>query len=316
MRNEQEYIYMVYQKGSFSKAAQALYLTQPTLSIAIQKVESEIGMPLFDRSQKPLTLTDAGRIYIEALEEMRIVEHKLNSQLLDLTSMNVGSVRIGATNYFLSYILPPILLRFKKQYPGITLNITEAGAYELRELLKEQKLDITFLSHLDGSTSFKSYPAFRDRILLAVPADLPVNCLMEDCSMTCADIQAGRPWMDDQPCVDLKLLQDIPFVLLESKYDLRRRANSFFDAYGIEPNVYMEVSQIITAYNLAQAGIGATFVPDRAVGKNCKELLFYKLASPRADRNMMIATNRKSYLSTPVSCFVQMLIDYYNKGIQ
>ena len=65
MQNELIYIETVWQKGSFSKAAQALYLTQPALSLAIQKVENEIGMPLFDRSKKPLALTEAGQIYLD-----------------------------------------------------------------------------------------------------------------------------------------------------------------------------------------------------------------------------------------------------------
>ncbi len=140
MRNELEYIYLVYQKGSFTKAAQALYLTQPALSIAIQKIENEIGMPLFDRNQKPLGLTAAGRIYIDKIEQMRVLETELQSQLLDLTDMNTGTLRIGATSYIISRILPPVLLAFKKEYPGISLDIVEAGAYELKELLRTGSL--------------------------------------------------------------------------------------------------------------------------------------------------------------------------------
>lgn len=304
---------MVYQKGSFSKAAQALYLTQPALSIAIQKVEHEIGMPLFDRSQKPLALTEAGRFYIETLEQMRILEKQLNSQLLDLTSMNTGNVHIGASTYFISCILPPVLIRFKRKYPGVTLNITEAGSYELRELLKEQKVDITFLSHMEEGSPFKGRPAFRDRILLAVPADLPVNSLLRDFSMTSADVQAGQPWQEDQPCVDLTHFGQIPFVLLKPQYDLRRRADSFFEACGVEPNICMEVSQIVTSYALAQAGIGAAFVPDRTVTRACPELVFYKLDFPRTVRNMSVATNRKSYVSTAVSQFIEMFTAYYGE---
>lgn len=313
MRNEQEYIYMVYQKGSFSKAAQALYLTQPALSIAIQKVESEIGMPLFDRSQKPLALTEAGRIYIEALEEMKLLENRLQSQLLDLTSMNVGNVRIGATSYLLSCILPPVLLRFKKQYPGITLDIVEAGSYELRELLKDQKLDMMFLSRIEEHPFFEGRPAFQDRIIVAVPANLPVNKRIKEFAMTGTDIQMGRPWREDQPCIDLKVLKEVPFILLESKYELRRRSDRFFEECGIQPEVCMEVSQIVTAYTLAQARVGATFIPDRAVTGNCEDLLFYKLDSPYSDRNMQIATNKKSYISSPVKRFIEVLVEYYSR---
>lgn len=311
MRNEQEYIYMVYQKGSFSKAAQALYLTQPALSIAIQKIENEIGMPLFDRNQKPLGLTEAGHIYIEKLKQMRMLENELNSQLLDLTSMNTGNVRIGATSYMISCILPPVLLRFKNKYPGVNLDIVEAGAYELKEQLRDQKLDITFISQMGKETQFSSYPAFQDRLILAVPAALPVNAELKELAMTSEDIQAGRHREDTRPSVDLKRFENVPFILLESKYNLRRRTDAFFQEAGTYPSVSMEVAQIVTAYALAQAGIGVTFIPDRAVVKNHRDTVFYKLSYPQAVRDMSIITNKRSYISCAARYFIDMFTAYY-----
>jgi len=82
MKQEMQYIYQVYQSGSFSKAAQALYLTQPALSIAIQKVEAEIGMPLFIRDKKPLELTDAGKVYIEKVKEILHLPGETNEELI------------------------------------------------------------------------------------------------------------------------------------------------------------------------------------------------------------------------------------------
>lgn len=311
MRNEYDYIYMVYQKGSFSKAAQALYLTQPALSIAIQKIENEIGMPLFDRNQKPLGLTEAGHIYIEKLKQMRALENELNNQLLDLTSMNTGNIQIGATSYMISCILPPVLLRFKKQYPGVNLSIVEAGAYELKEQLRDQRLDVTFISQMDKETLFSSYPAFQDRLILAVPSSLPVNADLQGSAMTSEDIQAKRHLEDTYPSVDLRLFENLPFILLESKYNLRKRTDSFFHEAGTYPRVSMEVTQIVTAYALAQAGIGVTFVPDRAVTKNHRDTIFYKLSYPQTVRNMNIITNKRSYISCAVRHFIDMFTAYY-----
>jgi len=311
MKNEQEYIFTVYQKGSFSKAAQALYLTQPALSIAIQKVESEIGMPLFDRSQKPLGLTEAGHIYIEKLKQMRVLENELHNQLLDLTDLKSGNLRIGATSYLLSCILPPVLLRYKQTYPGVSLEIVEAGSYELREQLRDQRLDITFVSHLDKDTPFIGRPAFQDRLLLAVPADYPINKELKRLSMTCRDIRTGQHLDPSQPSVDPLRFEGLPFVLLEPKYDLRRRSDIFFQEAGLVPNVSMEVAQIVTAYALAQAGIGATVVPDRAVVSGQGNVVFYKLAHPKSIRNMHIATNCHSYLSCAAEHFIHMLVAHY-----
>ena len=84
MAPELTYLYAVYTEGSFSKAAEKLFITQPALSIAIKKIEDEIGMPLFDRKKKPLTLTDAGEIYIDAIKKMQITEMESMQKINDI----------------------------------------------------------------------------------------------------------------------------------------------------------------------------------------------------------------------------------------
>ena len=74
MQLEMRYVYQIYLDGSFSKAAKSLYITQPALSMAIQKVEADIGMPIFDRSTRPLTLTHAGHIYINTIKDIMLLE--------------------------------------------------------------------------------------------------------------------------------------------------------------------------------------------------------------------------------------------------
>lgn len=118
MQQEMKYIYTVYQKGSFSKAAESLYMTQPALSISIQKVETEIGMPLFNRDKKPLELTEAGKLYIEKIRQIMHLENELAQQLGDLTSLKTGNLRVGGSHYFNSYIMPPVIADFKKNGPA------------------------------------------------------------------------------------------------------------------------------------------------------------------------------------------------------
>lgn len=311
MQTEMKYIYTVYQKRSFSKAAQALFLTQPALSIAVQKVEDEIGMPLFDRSQKPLGLTEAGRIYIEKIRQIQIIEDQLDQQLHDLSELNVGNVRIGASSYFISYILPPVFIRYQQLYPGVHLDITEAGAYELKEMLKDQKLDLTFTSRPNSEPYFKNYPAFQDRILLAVPASAPVNEALKEFAMTGEDIINRKHLLFECPSVNLAHFADTPFILLDSRYEMRRRTDSFFASAGIQPSIRMEVTQIVTSYALALSGIGATFIPDRIVVRPQNDLVYYKLIFPRIIRDMHIVTNRKSYVSHAAQLFIELFCDYY-----
>ena len=87
MQQEMRYVYEIYRQKSFSKAAQALFITQPALSIAISKLEASLGMPLFDRSTRPISLTPAGRIYLQTIEKTRALEQDLRHQLDDIRAL-------------------------------------------------------------------------------------------------------------------------------------------------------------------------------------------------------------------------------------
>jgi len=136
------YVYEVYKTGSFSKAARNLYLTQPALSIAIKKEEQELGQPLFDRSTSRVTLTEAGKAYIESAETIRSLESGMRLYCSDLSGLRTGSVRVGASNFFLSQIVLPVIAEFSEAYPGIELEICEAPSLELREKLLKEELDL------------------------------------------------------------------------------------------------------------------------------------------------------------------------------
>ena len=309
MQNELRYIAMVCQKGSFSKAARALYMTQPALSIAIAKIESEIGMPLFDRSQKPLRLTEAGMIYIEKIRQIERLENELHNQLLDLTSLVAGTLRIGATSYIISCVLPPVLSRFRSLYPGVRLEIAEAGAYELKEMLRDQRLDVTFLSAPEKDAPFSVVPAFTDRLLLAVPAGAAVNEAQKGAALSAAEVCAGRHLQAGCPAAGIEAFAGAPFVLLSPKYNLRARADAVFAEAGLAPVVAMEVAQLLTAYALARSGMGITLVPDRAVQAAHNDVVFYRLDSPHAVRHMSAATNTASYQSRATLRFLDLLAE-------
>lgn len=311
MESEMKYIYTVYQKGSFAKAAQSLYLTQPALSIAVQKVEARIGMPLFDRGQKPLKLTSAGEIYIEKIEEILHIEKELQEKIQDLSDLNTGNIKIGATSYFFSCILPPVLLEYQKQYPNVQLDIVENGAYELKKMLLDKKIDLTFVSRPAKEPNFKNKFVFQDELVLAVPASFPVNEALSSFAMTSEEVLRSSP--ASHPPVDLKAFSDTPFVLLKSTYDLRHRARLFFETAGISPAVRMEASQMATLYALTEAGIGASFISNRIINKPSPQCLFYRIEHPEAIREMNIVTNRHCYLSHPVEKFIKLFVDYYQK---
>ncbi len=313
MQQEMKYIDMVYQKRSFSKAAQALYLTQPALSIAIQKVEAEIGMPLFDRNHQPLELTEAGRIYIRKIHQLQALEEELKCQLNDLSELNSGYLRIGGSHYFNSYVLPPVLSAYTDKYPGIRLELVEAGSYELMAMLRDHEIDMTFSCHPASRDEFVRHPAFQDMVLLAVPAALPVNEGLRDFALNGREVLEKRHQEIACPAIGLEAFADTPFILLTPGNNLYERSRRFFETAGIEPRIRLEVVQLVTAYHLARAGMGAAFISDLLITDDRRDTVYYKINSPQAVRLFDLILPRKSYVSNALEEFMRMFKGWYHQ---
>ena len=136
------YIYEVYKEMNFSRAARNLFISQPSLSAAVKKAEAQIGFPVFDRSSNPIQLTDLGREYIRSIETIMEVENSFQNYVNDMRELKSGSISIGGTNLFASYVLPPVLSRFTELYPQIHVHLTEATTSELTKRLFSGSLDL------------------------------------------------------------------------------------------------------------------------------------------------------------------------------
>mgnify|MGYP002539838949 FL=1 len=110
--NEWDYVYEVYKERSFSAAAKNLFVSQPALSTAVKKLEESLGITIFDRSGSPLSLTEAGKVYIAALEEIRAIDRRMREQLADLSALQSGHIVVGGENFVTSFVLPPIIKKF------------------------------------------------------------------------------------------------------------------------------------------------------------------------------------------------------------
>lgn len=300
MSPEMLYVYTICQEGSFSKAARKLYLTQPALSIAIRKIEQEIGMPLFDRHRKPLQLTAAGEIYLDTAKKTILLEQEQLQRLSDIRNLVTGTIRLGGTHYLIAYILPEVLAAFSRQYPGVELKIIERSAYELSQMLADRQLDLTFNCSPAFVEDFPRHEMFEDHILLAVPRDHPIHQRWGSAALEAKGILAGRHLNQDCPRLSLGEFADLEFILLRKGNNLHERAWEMFQEAGVTPRVKLELNQLVTAYHLAEAGMGATFVSDRIVQSQRDSLLYYPLDSTLACRTFYLLLPRDAYIPVAV----------------
>ena len=302
MQQELKYVYQVALDGSISRAAEHLFITQPALSLSIQKIEHTLGMPLFDRSTRPLTLTQAGRAYVETARQVHFLEQELEQQIEDIRNLESGTLCIGGSHYLNAYILPTVLTGFN---PKIHLELVEASSAELAQKLSDRELDLTFNCDPKFLLNFKRYPAFYDHILLAIPQEDPVNALHSAAALRSADILQGRHLEESCPSVDLKDFEDMEFLLLSPGNNLHERGHQLFQEAGFHPHIKMEVSQLVTAYHLADHAMAATFVSDRLVNSESDHLCYYRLDTALAERLFYILLPERKYTSAAVQAFVK-----------
>ena len=304
MQSEMAYVYKVFQEKSFTKAAEELFMTQPALSMAIRKVEDSLGMPIFDRSVRPMGLTLAGKAYIEFIENTLNLEQELQQQIQDIREINTGSVRMGGSHYINAYIMPRVLAGFSQKYPRVNIDLVESSSAILSQMLARREVDITFNCNPNFMQGFERYPAFEDHILLAVPKSLNIKDILIEKSLSANDVANRRHLQPDCPCVTLNSFRNLEFILLAPGNNLHDRTEQLFQEANFTPKVRMELSQLVTAYHLANVSLGATFISDRLIVFGEDNLLYYKLDSELTTRIFYMLLPNRKYTSKAVRAFV------------
>ena len=170
-----QYMLKVAEEKSFSKAAQKLYIAQPSLSQYIQKLEQQLGVQLFDRSTNPLRLTYAGELYAETAKNILNLKDQLTNQMEDISNFKKGRLTIGLSAFRSTYVIPKILPLFHERFPGIDIVLMEGNSVKLEDLAIKGITDISIMT-LPIKENFFSYePIFIEKILLAIPMQHPAS---------------------------------------------------------------------------------------------------------------------------------------------
>ena len=171
-----EYYLTVAAEGSFSRAAEKLYVSQPYLSQHILRLEREFGVQLLDRSRTPLRLTEAGRIYANYLESGKRLEQKLLSDLAELSQSREQTLRLALSSWRAGVLLPDVLPVYAARYPQVRLDVMEYPTSELYGLVVGDKADLAVMNtNLDTPEEITVETIMHERILLAGNRRNPVT---------------------------------------------------------------------------------------------------------------------------------------------
>lgn len=303
--HEMVYVYEVYRQRSFTRAAQMLYISQPSLSQMIRKAEGRIGTPIFDRSTSPIGLTEAGKAYIRAAEQVIQIESDLHQYLEDAEQCITGVLTLGGAMLFTSYVLPPLLSAFSERYPGVELRLHEAHTARLKEQLQEGLLDFAVDNSAFDPAVYEARLFKREQVILAVPRSFAVNEAAVRYRLTAAALRDD----DKTPGAPLALFCDTPFLLLKEGNDTRERAEHLCAQAGFSPKIRLQLDQQLAAYTLAGYGLGAAFISDTLAlsAPPDERLYFYRIDSPDVERSISLFYKRTRVLTAPMRAFLSLL---------
>ncbi len=305
MFQKMKYILAVYEARGFTKAAENLGISQPSLSASVKNVEQAVGAPLFERGFHPVRLTDAGRLYVETAMQLRRIEREFARRLEEQRDLNAGTLTLGGGSYVSSYVLPHLVRKFTERYPAITVTLVQDDSRSLRRALLEDEIDFAIDSYEFTDSVLERTPLFSEEILLAMPKSFPAP---DAKGITPQALFENRGSFKELPKLSLRNFAHFPFVLLKDGHDMRRRANALFEAARMTPEVAFCVDQLVTSCAFTFAQSGCSFVTDTlfAQSRYPDDVILYRLEEEGTERRYSLLHKRGKLFSGAMRAFLTM----------
>jgi LysR family cyn operon transcriptional activator len=284
-----QYFLAVADKMHFSRAAEKVFVTQPTLSHQIAELESHVGTLLFDRTGKVVRLTEAGRLFAthatKALQEL----DSGCTALRELEGLQRGTLNIGASQSFVRKLLPPLLGDFMNGYPAIRLNIQEMTATQIERNLANGSLDLGIAFEPSVMEETEVEPILEERLLLVVGHNHPLAHLTS---------------------VQLRQLDDHPLVFFTQEFSTRRLVSNYFDTVSARLNLVCETNSIEVMLGVVMQTNVATILPEGTIPRD-SNLRVMPIVEPELVRVSALLWSRHSFRTFAARTFAAMVRQHF-----
>ncbi|WP_424637514.1 transcriptional regulator CynR [Embleya sp. AB8] len=279
------YLLAVAERANFTRAAEDLHISQPTLSQQIKQLERTIGAQMFDRTGRTVRLTDAGETYVHyarrALRDLAAAERAV----LDVADLSRGHLRIAVTPTFTTYLVGPLAAELHTRHPGITLDIRETSQDRIEADLLADQLDLAIAFHGPHLPGITATPLYAETLSVVTAAPRGA---------------AGPP--RPLPVADLSGHQ---LALLSGDFATRRQVDGYFTAHRIQPRIVVEANSIQALTEIVRRTNLATVLPD-AVTHDHPHLTPIPLDPPLPTRTVTLLRRENAYESAATHAFTQI----------
>ncbi|BDG61585.1 LysR family transcriptional regulator [Caldinitratiruptor microaerophilus] len=295
---ELEAFWWIAQTGSFNRAAERLYLTQPSVTARIQSLEKELGQVLFERRPRGVRLTDAGRALLPHAERVLQAIRKARQAVSDLVSATGGTLAVGSALTTSTYILPEILARYKAAYPGVEIMVRTGRSQQIQQLVLDDTVQLGLVhAPVAPNPELLTVPLYAETIVTVAHPDHPL---------------AGRGE------ITLEELAGEPFLTPDRSSGYWSVVEQFWASAGLVPHVTMELDSIEAAKRMVMHDLGITMLPRSCVEREIKlgQLAVLRVRdAEKLTRETVLIHRRGKVWSGLVRSFLGVLKDMYGVDI-
>lgn len=258
----------------YTKAAEELLITQPSLSNAISSLEAELGVTLFEKEGRNVVLTKCGKIFLEEVEKsLEILD--LGVSRLKMIGRGEGKIEIAFLSTLGTNLVPGIVQNFlhMNQDKSIEFNFNTGVTLDIIEGLKSNKYDIAFCSKVEKEPSIEFIPIAQQELVLIVPKNHELSTREK---------------------IDLKDTVEYPQIIFGKRSGLRQVVDGLFEKIGEKPKILYEVEEDQVIAGLVSKEFGIAVVPNMPILK-FMDVKVIKIESPSWERNFYLATMKNKY---------------------
>ena len=292
--NHLEVFLAVAQEKSFSRAAEALHRTQPAVSQAIRRLETELGEALFDRSSKDGTMTAAGRVLFDFAQQMMNLRHHAHSAIRELRDLHRGKLSLGANEYTVMCLLPLIPI-FRARHPHIKIEVKRSLASRIPGEILGRDVEIGVVSFKPSDPAIKSVAVVTDELALVVPPDHPLAA---------------------KKVVSVRELGAESFIAHNVPSPYREKVVKTFEKQRTPLNISMEMPTLEAIKRLVEKGMGVALIPRLAAHAEIsrKQLVGLSVREMRLERKLHLIYRKGATLSHAAKAFLRVARDGNEKA--
>ena len=305
MHKNYDYFLTIAKMGSLTKAAEALYITQSSLSKYLSRLEESLNIQLFDRSRSPLVLTYAGRLYLDYVNSVLALDSSLQERFDEIRSDDRGEITFGITSWRSSIMLPTLLPLFRKRHPHIRVNVLEGRSYTFESAMLNNQVDFCLMSVPSNFSMATKYESLgMEKIYLAGNRSHPAV----------EKALSGPAGPDGIHRFDPQWLNGESFINLKPGQVLCRVNQQFLARYDLHPRELWSTENTVTAMNLVDHTPCFTTVPALCTRMDYlpPNMVLMELGDPPLEWEMAIVYPKHTRITRIMRLFIDTVKELYH----